>query len=137
MSERVASHPAGIPATHIMRRCESCNGEVWRRPSAFSGNHVWCSRQCRYRDATITLTCERCGREFQCKKSDVRKTAYCSRACRHPERIRISAVPDANVRTAKCPPWPEVKLPEDAVTHDPRPVIRAYLRAALEKRRAS
>lgn len=129
MSER----PPGIPATHIMRRCESCNGEVWRRPSAFRGAHVWCSRQCRYREATVTLACERCGREFRCKKSAVRKEAYCSRDCRHPARIRVSAVPDANVPTAKCPHWPVVTLPGDDAPHDPRAVIRARFRAVREK----
>ncbi len=106
------------PETHICERC----GKEFSRPPRPWDTFRFCSRECSYaslanrkketqkrkeqerQSKTVTRTCVRCGKEFQCLSTQPNK--YCSQECRSwkPPKTRIKKIkpePIKYVRTCK------------------------------------
>ena len=81
--------------TLVERICPICGKSFFVAPATIKNNRgKVCSPQCQYikigqRDTRLTVTCDRCGKEFKRNPHAVNRHEkhYCSRACKHPPVI--------------------------------------------------
>lgn len=65
--------------------CENCGQFFYRYPSQITEHTKYCSFECKSKDKTVELECERCGDVFRKAKSSYEKHGgrYCSRECQN------------------------------------------------------